>query len=96
MKDLVQIIRDNPGCVAIVDNDSWTLHKKHPYDDNPYDEETDENDAYYDWQEQNEIACDRNIKSLRHVASPYWNGHCYGGDILQALAVICGVKIESV
>jgi len=93
MKDLVQIIKDNPGCVAIIDNDSWTLHKKHPYDDNPYDEETDENDAYYDWLEQNEIACDSDIKSL---GAGYGSDNCYGGDILQALAVIVGIKIESV
>ena len=25
MKDLVHIIRDNPGCIATIDNDSWTL-----------------------------------------------------------------------
>lgn len=29
-KDLVQIIRDNPGCVAMVDNDCWRLFKSDP------------------------------------------------------------------
>ena len=28
MKDLVQIIKDNPGCVARVDNDCWYLFDK--------------------------------------------------------------------
>lgn len=29
-KDLVKIIQENPGCVAVIDNDSWTLKKDTP------------------------------------------------------------------
>jgi hypothetical protein len=33
---------------------------------------------------------------VRPLGSGYGSGNCYGGDILQALAKIVGVKIESV
>jgi hypothetical protein len=79
MKDLVQIIRDNPGCVAIVDNDCWTLYKSDPYAE--------------DAPEDNELACDGDIKPLGDGG--YGSGCRYGGDILQALAAIIGIRIES-
>lgn len=92
--DLVQIIRDNPGCVAIVDNDSWTLYRVHP-DQNPHNEETDEEFSKADeWDKRNELASDGEVKPLGDGG--YGSGNCYGGDILQALAVIVGIKIESV
>ena len=71
-KDLVQIIRDNPGCVAIIDNDCWWLTSA----------------------DGEELANDRDIAPLGDGG--YGSGNCYGGDILQALAVIVGVKVESV
>ena len=84
MKDLVKIIQDNPGCVAIVDNDGWTLYKKHP----------------------NLCADDREVDASELAGSGdklkplgdggYGSGNCYGGDILQALAKIVGIKVESV
>lgn len=85
-KDLVEIIKANPGCVAVVDNDSWTLHKVDPSSlpDEPSDEEL----------EANELACESDIKPLGDGG--YGSGNCYGGDILQALAVIAGVKVVSV
>jgi hypothetical protein len=74
-KDLVQIIRDNPGCIAIVDNDCWTLYSKRPHEV--------------------ELACsDDAFEQLGDGG--YGSGHCYGGDILQALAKIVGITVESV
>ncbi len=67
-KDLVQIIRDNPGSVAWVDNDSWTLYAA--------DRET-------------FLADDRDVQSL---GGP----NAYGSDLLEALAVIAGIKVERV
>jgi len=93
-KDLVQIIRDNPGCVALVDNDCWTLHAKHP-DENPYDDGTDEGRVKWEkWDKSNTLACDGEVKPLGYGG--YGSGNCYGGDILQALAAIVGVRVESV
>jgi hypothetical protein len=86
-KDLVQIIRDNPGCVAIVDNDCWTLYKQSPYT-------PPEGVAEDVWLRDNELANDGDVKRLGDGG--YGSGNCYGGDILQALAVIVGIKIESV
>ncbi len=40
------------------------------------------------------IASDGDVKSLGDGG--YGSGNCYGGDILQALAKIVGVEIESV
>lgn len=89
-KDLVQIIRDNPGCVAVVDNDCWVLYKA-GYHDHP--KFTDHEEAG-EWQEKNELAADGEVITLGDGG--YGSGPSYGADILQALAVIVGIKIESV
>ena len=84
-KDLVEIIKANPGCVAIVDNDGWTLHKADPDDlDDPSDKEL----------EANELANDGDVLELGDGG--YGSGNCYGGDILQALAKIVGITVKSV
>lgn len=88
MKDLVEIIKANPGAVAIVDNDCWTLYKSDP-DNAPADDP--ENEAWY---AENELANERDVKSRGDGG--YGSGHCYGGDILQALAEIVGIKVHSV
>ncbi len=88
-KDMIKIIRDNPGCVAIVDNDCWSLHRQHP-DENPHDDDSTE---WEGWSNDNQLARDGEVDSL---GEGYGSGNCYGGDILQALAVIVGVKVESV
>lgn len=84
-KDLAQIIRDNPGCVAIVDNDCWWLYKSHP--NNAPDDCPDE------WLAKNELANSGNVK---RVGDGYGSGNRYGGDILQALAQIVGIAVDSV
>lgn len=89
-KDLVKIIRDNPGCVAVIDNDCWYLYREHP-DNNPIDEN--HAVAWERWDKNNLLARDGEVKSL---GDGYGSGSCYGGDVLQALAAIVGVKVESV
>jgi hypothetical protein len=91
-KDLVQIIKDNPGCVAIIDNDCWSIHKNHPHA-NPHDED-DSYEKWEKWDKENELASDGEVEELGDGG--YGSGNCYGGDILQALAIIVGVKVESV
>jgi hypothetical protein len=81
-KDLVALIKANPGCVAIVDNDMWTLYKKDPDDHEGEPEEIEL------------VNSDEQIQPLGDGG--YGSGNCYGGDILQALAVIVGVKVKSV
>lgn len=89
-KDLVKIIKANPGCVAIIDNDSWSLHREHPEAGPDYDDPKREA-----WEKANELACDSDdLEDLGDGG--YGSGNCYGGDILQALAKIVGVKVESV
>jgi hypothetical protein len=73
-KDLVEIIKANPGCVAIIDNDSWALEK---VDGTPL---ANDGDTFY--------------PPLGD--GDYGSGHCYGGDILQALAKIVGITVTSV
>lgn len=77
-KDLVQIIRDNPGCVAVIDNDCWWLYR------NAEDRDSDDAEP---------LATDGEVIPL---GGGYGSGHCYGGDILQALARIVGITVESV
>lgn len=90
MKDLVQIIRDNPGCVAVIDNDAWWLYREPP-ENNPHYEA---DDAFDRWDDENRLASCDDIEPLGDGG--YGSGNCYGGDILQALAVIVGVRVESV
>ena len=88
-KDLVQIIKDNPGCVATIDNDCWWLRRA---PSKPVEEMTE--DEYDTYEESSLLACDEDVKPLG--GGGYGSGNCYGGDILQALAVIVGIKLESV
>ena len=90
-KDLAQIIRDNPGCVAIIDNDAWSLHRNDP-DCNPFDEDY---DKWERWSEENTLARSDDDLVVRGDGG-YGSGNCYGGDILQALAAIVGVRVQSV
>lgn len=89
MKDLVDLIKKNPGAVFTVDNDGWCMHKAPP---KPVEQMSDE--EYDDWRDNGKLASDEDIEPLGDGG--YGSGNCYGGDILQALAVIVGVKIESV
>lgn len=88
-KDLVEIIKANPGCVAVIDNDCWWLHRENP--DNGPDYDSPNRDA---WEKANELASSDD--DLKRLGEGYGSGNCYGGDILQALAKIVGVKVESV
>ena len=85
-KDLVKIIEQNTDAVAIVDNDRWTLYAKDPWSFE------DEDAAYED---DNILA--RSEDELEPLGDGgYGSGNCYGGDILQALAKIVGIRVESV
>lgn len=86
---LVDVIRNNPGCVAVVDNDCWYLFRNDPEampDGLTVDEEL-------RWEEDNRIA---DYRSHPMPGEGYGSGNCYGGDILQALAKIAGIKVTSV
>ena len=91
-KDLVQIIRDNPGCVAEIDNDMWVLRKYVPVPADFDKWRDDEQEAW--WQSQVLASSDEDIVPLGDGG--YGSGNCYGGDVLQALAQIVGIKVESV
>lgn len=89
-KDLVQIIKDNPGCVAIIDNSFWTLRKKEPEDFNAWDELTQEQ-----WLDTAELV--NSEEKFQYLQGElYQFGNCYGGDIILALAEIVGIEVNSV
>jgi hypothetical protein len=84
--ELAEIIKSNPGCFAEVDNDCWTLFRASP-------EDIDTADDY------EEVLKDLEIASSDTHSDPfggYGSGNCYGGDLLQALARIVGIRVESV
>jgi hypothetical protein len=91
--DLVQLIRDNPDCHFEVDNDCWFMTREHP-DKNPNDYADDEL-SYDRWNEDN-VLCSSDDDIVTHGDGGYGSGNCYGGDILQALAKIVGITVESV
>lgn len=89
-KDLVQIIRDNPGCIAVIDNDCWSLFKEEiPECVNEGSEE-----AFDGWMKSNHLA-DSDDAFVPLGDGGYGSGNCYGGDILQALATIVGITVRS-
>ena len=88
-KDLVQLILDNPGARFIVDNDCWWMELPYPADFDSWSETRQD-----EWRDEAQLAKDGEVKRLGDGG--YGSGNFYGGDILQALAVIVGVSIESV
>lgn len=88
-KDLIEIIKENPGCVAIIDNDYWVLLTP---PNKPENEMTEK--ELDDWR--GSLLADSDDDLVPLGDGGYGSGNCYGGDILQALAVIVGIKVESV
>jgi hypothetical protein len=89
-KNLPEIIKANPGCVAVVDNDAWHLFKASP---NTAPQGAEEYEA---WIKDNELASDADDFDPPLGDGGYGSGNCYGGDLLQALAVLVGMTVESV
>lgn len=85
-KDLVQLIHDNPNAVFEIDNDYWVMYKTDPA--------TWPDDCNDEWMEAQEIA--RSGEVIEIGDGGYGSGGEYGGDILQALAKIVGIKVGSV
>lgn len=80
IKALAEIIKANPGCIAVIDNDEWSLYKKgYTQGDENYQEMMLADDSTHAGPDEG-----------------YGSGNCYGGDLLQALAHLAGIKIESV
>lgn len=75
--DLVKVIKDNPGCLAVIDNDCWWLWR----------------DGAHRESDEPPLAEDSTVLPR---GEGYGSGCTYGGDILQALAEIVGVKVESI
>ena len=83
MKNLVKIIRENPNCLAIIDNDSWFIYPLSS--PNAYDLGLEEEELVSSYDE---------LEPLK--GNTYQEDNCYGGAILLALAEIAGINIESV
>ena len=79
-KRLSEIIKENPNATAIIDNDCWVL----------VSDKLDEDG------ERIEIISSDSDNFIVNDDGGYGSGNCYGGDILQALAEIVGLNIESV
>ncbi len=92
---LAQIVRDNPASHFVVDSDGWFMNRLDPAS-NPYDgdSEDDEELNNYDNWDINNIIC--SSEDVAYHDNGYGSGPNYGGDVLQALAKIVGVKVESV
>lgn len=91
-KDLVEIIKANPGCIAIIDNDNWKLVKTQNEPPEAVDWDDDQMEAWMLAQ----VLASSNDDIVELGDGGYGSGFCYGGDILQALAKIVGIEIQSV
>ena len=95
IKQLANLIKKHPDAVFTVDNDCWWMCRE-PEENNPYDEDGDDETAWEKadkWRDKNRICSSDDMK---YHNNGYGSGSSYGGDILQALALIVGVTVESV
>ena len=92
--NLVQIIKDNPGCTVTIDNDCWDLTEgdgRTPEDFDDWD--SDKQDAWYE--ANGTLACSSD-ELVPLKGNTYQANNCYGGAILLALAEIVGINIQAV
>lgn len=83
VEQLAALIKANPGCEVVIDNDCWWLYSK------PRAEQTED--------EQDADACLIARDGQFAITSVGYVRDCtYGGGVLLALAHLAGVKVESV
>lgn len=87
---LAEIIRKNPNCLVTVDNDYWWIDKQSRAE---YPGSEDDDEAFAAWDAQNRLVCADDITEYHNG---YGSGSSYGGDVLQALALLQGIRVESV
>jgi hypothetical protein len=80
VEELADVIKNNPGCYAVVDNDDWALFEE----------------GWGYGSEDCHLGMLAEAGDMEWSGGGYGSGNCYGGDILQALALIVGIKVESV
>lgn len=89
MKDLIEIIKANPGCWAEIGDTWWSLYKRMPkligFSQTSIDAIW--NDAFL-------ANSSEQLVELPGVI--YQADNCYGGSLLKALAAIQGVGLKSV
>lgn len=91
IRQLADLIRANPNCEFNIDNDDWWMNRV-PYEDNPFDYDEQPEEASK-WEEDNQLC---NAGDIDYYDNGYGSGPNYGGDVLQALALLAGVKVQSV
>jgi len=93
--ELAEIIKKNPNCVAIIDNDNWSLYTER-YFKEVRSGETDEDahdDDYYDGLYESERIV--HYSEIDDDGAEFY-GNCYGADILGALALLVGIHVVNV
>ena len=84
--NLANIIRANPGCIAEIDSDSWTLRKNTPVPTH-FDNWKDE--CQEAWLDDQKLA-----DSDDDIVGRVCDGNINGRDILYALADIVGITLN--
>ena len=79
-QEALDIIIANPGCVAVLDNDCWSVRKPLPEGFDGWSEKAQE-----DWWDK------PNLIDSRHV-----EGCDYGGGLVEVLALAVNLKTEGV
>jgi len=92
--DLVQIIKDNPGCTVTIDNDCWEITAGDGSYPNDFDDWN--LDKQRAWERENTPLASSSDEFIPLKGSTYQANNCYGGAILLALAEIVGINIQSV
>lgn len=80
---LAQIIKDNPGATAIIDNDSWYLDAPQP-------------EEYPTWDKEQKHHWDKNKSTLARSYDFPELEVSYGYGLLQAMAVLNDITIENI
>jgi hypothetical protein len=88
---LAALIARNPGCLLIVNGRSWRVEKGEPC---PAGFERWPREAVDLWYRAQTLCRSEDVAALAEGAEGF--GHCMGLDLLKALAVLQGVRVESV
>ena len=87
IKKLSGIIKDNPGCTIRIDNDGWEIFDQELYDKYDFPER----DDHWD-----EIVLADSSDYAHCWVNGWGDASCYGAAVLEALAYLQKVNVESV
>ena len=89
IQELANIIQSNPGCVAIIDNDNWSIYSQRWFAETRDGIDCSKGDEWY----YDRLKEDERLVDSYDISD---GGDRYGYSVLLALALTAGIHIENV